>query len=702
MDNKKTRKRQKRIEKSENLEIKEGKNKNLKTAVIRVISKPLGFIAIDEKNELVVYEENLNTALDRDEVEYESIGRGKAKVKRIIKRNKTEFVSMLEGSQGAGLKARPTDHRFYKSIELFNYSKDAKPGLKALVRIDSWQNMSQNPRGSILKIIGEAGEHETEMQSILLDKGIVYDFPEEVEKEAQKIADEYKKMLSEESVLGSTPPPAPSPRSRGGGKEDDSLLGGGVARRDFRDIVTFTIDPADAKDFDDALSYKKIDENIIEVGVHIADVSHFVTVGSALDREARKRSFSTYLVDRTIPMLPEVLSNDLCSLNPNADRYAFGAVFKINKESGEILDRWFGKTLINSDKRFSYEEAQELIDGVKKSNSNSPSPEQGEGARGGVFKPILTALNRLANIYREQNRKEGAIEFETEEVKFVLDGEGVPVKVYKKPRLDTMKMIEEWMLLANREVAKYIASKIKNGHGASIYRIHDLPNVDRLEELAIFVRALGYELPIRNGAVSAKDLNVLFSAIEGHTAESLVKTAAVRSMSKAIYSTKNIGHFGLAFKYYTHFTSPIRRYPDLVVHRILENHLNGGKIGKDEYAKFEKIALEASEKEVKVQEAERDSIKYKQVEYMQSKVGETFECTISGVTEWGMYLEDPESKAEGLVRLRDMEGDTFELDAKNYCIVGTSTKKKYTLGDKVKAKLTAADLDRKTLDFKLI
>ncbi|HEY4479959.1 MAG TPA: RNB domain-containing ribonuclease [Candidatus Paceibacterota bacterium] len=682
------------------------KHKNLKTlkGVIKVISKPMGFFMLpdtDRSEDVVVFEEGLNCALDKDEVEVEIIGkdrdRKKGRVVRILNRNKTEFVGTLENSLrqsadgvGDGLVFVPDDFKFYRKIELVAFPENATSGQKVLVKMLPWTNQNLNPKGEVLKVIGKKGEHETEMQSIILDKGIVYDFPEEVEEEAKKVAEDFF---------------------------------AGADRRDFRDVLTFTIDPVDAKDFDDALSYREIGEGKIEVGVHIADVSHFVRPGTALDREARKRLFSTYLVDRTIPMLPEVLSNDLCSLNPNVDRFAFSAVFEIEKNppvgGGKILKRWFGKTIINSDKRFSYEEAQEVLNAAEKRfSSESPRPPGTTPSRTGVssqssarlssenfFQP-LAELNRLANIYRAENKKEGAIEFETDEVKFELDEKGKPIRIYKKPRLDTMKMIEEWMLLANREVAKFISEKLEKrgaqAGAASIYRVHDLPNMDKLEELAIFVRALGHELPVRGGEVSARDLNILLTKIEGHSAESLVKTAAIRSMAKAIYSTQNIGHFGLAFEYYTHFTSPIRRYPDLVIHRILENHLNGGHIKKDEFAYLQKICNEASEKEIVVAEAERESIKYKQVEFMQSRVGQEFDAVISGVTEWGMYVEDPSTKAEGMIRLKEMNGDLYQLDAKNYAIVGANTKKKYSLGDSVRVRLVSADLDRKILDFKLV
>src|SRR3989344_775422 len=687
----------KKREKEEIINKKTNSSKILK-GVIKITAKPLGFVTPVEAgsrasrgmgDDIIVFEENLNCALDKDEVEVEVIGkdptsqklrgasRKKGRVTKIIKRNKTKFVGTIEKS-GSRIFFKPDDFKFYKEVDI-NPTSDV--GQKALVEIN-WVNPNLNPKGKIISIIGKKGEHETEMRSILLDKGIVYNFPSEVEAEAEKVS----KMPFDTTN-----------------------------RKDFRDITTFTIDPADAKDFDDALSYEDLGDSKIRVGVHIADVSFFVRPDTPLDKEALNRSFSTYLVDRTIPMLPEILSNDLCSLKPNVDRYAFSAVFDIEKNTGKVLERWFGRTIINSDKRFSYEEAQEILD-QKVPEKNIPSLSTDislvgnssahsvelRKARSGSFFQELSELNRLANIYRAENKKNGAIEFETDEVKFELDDKGKPIRIYKKPRLDTMKMIEEWMLLANREVAKFISDKVGKRGGASIFRIHKLPKMEKIEELAIFVRALGHELPIHNGEVSAKDINILLKQIEGHASESLIKTATIRSMAKAVYSTKNIGHFGLAFQYYTHFTSPIRRYPDLLIHRILERYLRNEPIPKGEFSRFEKIAQEASEKEITIQEAERDSIKYKQIEFMQDKVGQEFKVVISGVTEWGMYVEDPDTKVEGLVRIKDLGDDYYRLDKKNYCIVGERTKKKFSLGDSIRVRLAAADLDRKTLDFKLV
>lgn len=626
--------------------------------VIKITAKPMGFVQVEgSEQDIIIFEDGLNCALNRDEVEVEVIGKSydkqKGVVKKILKRNKTRFVGVLKKSE-KGLIFAADDFKFYRYINIKDAPAEAREGLKVQVEMDEWSDPKLDPTGKIIEIIGEKGLHETEMRSILMDKGIIYDFPPEVEKESHEVAEKFKK----EKDYGE--------------------------RKDFRNITTFTIDPVDAKDFDDALSFEIVDEKTYRIGVHIADVSHFVRPKTALDREARKRSFSVYLVDRTIPMLPEVLSNDLCSLNPNTDRLAFSAVFDIEKETGRVLSRSFGKSIINSDKRFTYENAQETID---KNN--------------GEFLNELKELDRIAKIYRAENKKNGAIEFETDEVKFELDSAGKPLRVYKKERLDTMKMIEEWMLLANREVAAFISSKLKNG-GASIFRIHDAPDKERIEELAIFVRALGHDLHMQNGEVTAKDLNAMLSALEGHASESLVRTAAVRSMAKAIYSTKNIGHFGLAFEYYTHFTSPIRRYPDLMIHRILQKHLMGEKVGQNEIAEFQKICEEASEKEIAASQAERESVRYKQVEFMQSKVGQEFDGVISGVTEWGIYVEEPTTKAEGMVRLKDMTDDTYELDEKNYRVVGQRTKKKLSLGDTVRVKLVSADLDRKNLDFKIV
>ncbi|TSC84401.1 MAG: ribonuclease R, partial [Parcubacteria group bacterium Gr01-1014_17] len=470
-------------------------------------------------------------------------------------------------------------------------------------------------------------------------------------------------------------------------------------RKDFRNTLTFTIDPADAKDFDDAISFRALPVSsnqspVFQIGVHIADVSFFVRENTTLNSEARERGFSVYLVDRTIPMLPEALSNDLCSLNPDEDKFAFSAVFEIN-EKAEVLSRWFGRTVIRSVKRFTYENAQEVID-----------------AKTGALSEELLTLNRLAKIMQEKNRKAGAIDFAQDEVKFELDKDGWPVRVYKKPHLQTHKLIEEWMLLANREVAEFLsharppadrrAGEKQKSKAPVLYRIHDLPDSDKITELALFVRALGHHLPITGKSVTGKDLQQLFKKIEGSAEEALIKTTALRSMSKAIYSTKNIGHFGLAMPFYTHFTSPIRRYADLLIHRMLAGHLHGEKMDEQEWSEYERLAAHITEKEIAAAEAERESVKIKKVEYMSERVGQEFSGVISGVTEWGVYIEENDTKAEGMAALRNFGDDFYSLDEKHYCIVGARSKKKYSLGDKVRFKILSADTERKTLDYQIV
>ncbi|MBX4195565.1 ribonuclease R [Candidatus Parcubacteria bacterium] len=634
--------------------------KNTFEGTIKVTGKGVGYFKIPDADvDLEIQPENINTALNGDTVRVEPLdkelyGRKQARVTDIVRRKKTHFVGVFDNGF-----VIPDDKRMYRDIFVDKSEAKGGPsaqaGDKVLSEITEWTDPGKSPEGRIIRIIGRKGEHNTEMLGIVYESGFEVDFPHEVEKEAA----EWKEKWAKEDHLKD--------------------------RKDFRDTTTFTIDPVDAKDFDDAISFKKLENGDYEIGIHIADVSHFVQPKTALDDEAVKRGTSIYLVDRTIPMLPEILSNDLCSLNPNEDKYAFSAVFIMNLE-GEVKERWFGKTLINSDKRFSYEEAQQVLDDGK-----------------GPFLEELMTLNKIAYKLREEKFKNGAIEFETDEVKFVLDESGKPVKVVRKIRKDTHKLIEDFMLLANREVATHMHSVGKsNTKTAFVYRIHDSPDRDKIINLATFVKALGFELKHKDGETTAEDIGKMIRSVEGSPAEALVKTAAIRSMSKAIYSTSNIGHFGLAFEYYTHFTSPIRRYPDLMVHRLLYRYLTHGKIEADEVAKYQRLSDESSERELEAAEAERASIKYKQVEYMSGHVGQEFEALVSGVSEWGVYVEEIETKAEGMVRLKDMTDDFYELNEKLYAIVGKRTGKKYSLGDKVKVKLMNADLDRKTLDFAFI
>ena len=531
--------------------------------------------------------------------------------------------------------------------------KGGKNGDKAVVKVVEWPQDAKNPIGKVIDILGQAGDNTTEMHAILAEFGLPYVYPKAVEAAADKISD----VITPEDY---------------------------AEREDFRDITTFTIDPKDAKDFDDALSIRPIKPGLWEVGVHIADVTHYVKEGSIIDKEAEKRATSVYLVDRTIPMLPERLCNLLCSLRPNEEKLAYSAIFEMN-DKAEVKKSRIVKTVIKSDRRFTYEEAQAVI-------------EAGEGE----YKDEILKLNELAQILRKNRMASGAVDFDRVEVRFEIDEKGKPLSVYFKESKEANKLIEEFMLLANRTVAERIGKVAKDKKAKVFpYRIHDLPDPDKLENLNWFVNRFGYKIRTSGSKTEvAKSLNKLLHEIKGKKEQNLVEMISLKTMQKAKYSTHNIGHYGLAFDYYTHFTSPIRRFPDMMVHRLLARYLAGGRTAQE--AKDEDLCDHSSEMEQIAANAERASIKYKQVEFMSERMGQEFEGTISGVTEWGLYVEINENKCEGMIPMRELDDDYYDFDEKAYCLTGRRYHKKYSLGDPIRVKVARANLERKQLDFALV
>jgi len=570
----------------------------------------------------------------------------------ILERKKMEFVGIVQLSHKFAFLV-PDNRKMNHDIMIpLDQIKGAKDGDKALARIIEWPKGAKNPIGEIIHVLGKRGENNTEMNAILADFGFPLEFPLKVEQESEGIND----IISQDEI---------------------------ALRKDFREILTFTIDPVDAKDFDDAISFKKLENGNFEIGVHIADVSHYVKPNTALDDEAYERATSVYLVDRVIPMLPENLSNGLCSLRPHEDKLCFAAVFVLNNEA-EILEQWFGKTIIYSDRRFSYEEVQEILE-----------------TEIGDYSTELKTLNQLAYKLRDKKFKEGAISFESSEVKFKLDETGKPIGVYVKERKDAHKLIEDFMLLANRKVAEFIATKGgKKNQFPFVYRAHDAPSTENIETFATFAARFGYKLNTKSSKEISKSLNKLMDDVVGTKEQNVLTSLAIRSMSKAIYTTTKSFHYGLAFEYYTHFTSPIRRYPDVMVHRLLNYYLKGGKpqVEND----LEEKCKHSSDMEKKAADAERASTKYKQAEYLKDNIGEMYSGIISGVTEWGMYVELLENKCEGMIRLRDIDDDFYVLDQKNYCIIGQRKKKIYQLGDEVKIKVKSVDLVKRQIDFNLV
>ncbi len=633
------------------------------------VNKGFAFVIIEGRDDDIYVEADLlNGAWDGDIVTIQPLtknsrgsrsGRGdtgktrvEGRVADIVERSDREIVGIIEINPRFAV-VQPDNKKLFDPIYLEPEAlKDAQDGDKVIVKVTQWPTRRSQAEGEIIEVLGKAGNNDVEMHAILAEFGLPYHFPEIVEAEAQKIPD---KILKKEIAK----------------------------RRDMRKTLTFTIDPVDAKDFDDALSIQYLEEGNVEIGVHIADVSHYVLPGTELEKEAYRRATSVYLVDRTVPMLPEKLSNNLCSLRPNEDKLSFSAVFELSP-NGKILKEWFGRTVIHSDRRFSYEEAQKVLD-------------SGEGD----FPAELKTMNTLAKILRKERFKNGSINFDTPEVRFKLDENGKPLGVYQKERHDSNKLIEEFMLLANKRVAEHVYS-LSNGEvkNTMVYRVHEAPDPDRLKTFATFVAKMGYKMEVDEEDKIAKSMNSMLSKIEGKPEQNLIESLAVRTMAKARYTVEDLGHFGLAFKRYSHFTSPIRRYPDVMAHRLLQHYIDGGK-STDKEA-LEAASKHSSERERMAAEAERASIKYKQVEFMSMMDKEkVFDGIVTGVTEFGIFVEITETASEGLIRMTDLGDDYYELEKENYRIVGQRTKKIYTFGDAVQVQVKDTNLARRSMDLYL-
>ncbi|WP_420571197.1 ribonuclease R [Kordia sp.] len=642
------------------------------TGIVDITSRGQGYVICDDfEEDIFVPNNKLNRALDGDEVEVYVYKRRKnnrpeGEITNIVKRKKTEFVGVLQMQKNFAFVV-VSNQKMYTDIFVPKAKiNNAQNGDKVLVEIEDWPMRADSPFGIVTQVLGKPGEHDTEIHSILAEYGLPYEFPKHVEKFANKLdtsiqAEEIKK------------------------------------RRDMRDILTFTIDPKDAKDFDDALSFQTLENGNYEIGIHIADVSHYVKPGSVLDEEAYDRATSVYLVDRVVPMLPEILSNGACSLRPNEEKYTFSAVFEIN-EKAEILNQWFGRTVTYSDKRFAYEEAQVIIE---TKGNEIPADISLTGKAYKVDQAIVDAtlkLDELAKIMRGKRMRQGAISFDKVEVRFNLDEDNNPEGVYFKTQKDANKLIEEFMLLANRKVAAFIGKQEPTK--TFVYRIHDEPDVEKLANLQTIISRFGYSLNLKSRKSTTSSLNQLLEDVKGKGEQNMVDTLAIRSMSKAKYTTNNIGHYGLAFDYYSHFTSPIRRYPDVMVHRLLQHYLDGGKSASEE--EYEEKCEHSSNMESLAASAERDSIKYMQIKFMQDHKDEEFLGVISGVTEWGIYVEIISNKCEGMVRIREIKDDYYNFDEKQYALVGEVTKNMYQLGDEVVVKVKNTDLVKRHLDFDLI
>ncbi len=626
------------------------------TGRIDITKAGYGFVVTEEFSEdIFVAHRHLNHAMDGDLVKVYLFAHRKKRnyegeVVEILERARTTFVGIMEVSERYAFLVPEQTLPFDLFIP-FEYLNNARNGQKAVGRITDWPKQAKNPIGEIVEVLGDVGDNDTEMHAILAEFELPYRFEEEIIKAAEAI---------DEKIT------------------DNDYK----SRRDFRDVPTFTIDPHDAKDFDDALSLRTLPNGNFEVGIHIADVTHYIDQKSIIDIEALNRGTSVYLVDRVVPMLPERLSNFICSLRPHEEKLCFSAVFEMNEE-GHVLTEWFGRTVIYSDKRFTYEEAQEIID----------------GANGDMKEEILT-LNSIARKLREDRFKKGSIAFERDEVKFEIDEKGKPLRVYFKQMKPANELIEEFMLLANKQVASLIGKVPKDKARTFVYRIHDKPDPEKLESFNLFVRKFGYNVNTASTKKISQSMNNILTTVKGKKEQDVVENLALRAMAKAAYSTKNIGHYGLGFKHYSHFTSPIRRYPDMMVHRLLAMYLDKQK--SQDATIYEKWCRHASEMERKAIEAERSSIKYKQVEFMMDKIGNEYEGIISGVKDWGIYVEIIENKCEGMVPIRDIADDFYEFDEENFSLVGRRYGRVFQLGDPVKIRIVRANLAKKQLDFEFV